>query len=371
VESEREGVKELSVANFTRLQKESAPWSLNYLKQAKQLISKINQNSRNTSKMSAAIKMDELLVTWLSSDAVYENVLNMIETYRSTTQNNSSKAGISSPPSSPPRRGSGPLSGSDDDAISDASPRGVATIPPFYRPAGALSNGTKAKAIRKVAFDSDQSWDGIHMSKELLASTDSRSNADVNTSVSNAAPLAPVKPIKVQVSDIFNDLGKATENGVSAFLTMDNFVKITKEICSFPTFFNGPLYKRILYLWNTHVIKSQAQRLIIWNEFQKEDIKVGLDPDVEAGEKDELLEHLDTVITKEIFKWYWIEEMEDFDASERFFRLLKKPFENYIGKDDFLPYMKELLRDHPVSLSHILLFLAIVLSPLIFASILL
>jgi serine/threonine-protein phosphatase 2A regulatory subunit B'' len=166
-------------------------------------------------------------------------------------------------------------------------------------------------------------------------------------------------------------LGKATENGASAFLTMDNFVKITKEICSFPTFFNGPLYKRILYLWNTHVIKSQAQRLIIWNEFQKEDIKVGLDPDAEAGEKDELLEHLDTVITKEIFKWYWIEEMEDFDASERFFRLLKKPFENYIGKDDFLPYMKELLRDHPVSLSHILLFLAIVLSPLIFASILL
>jgi hypothetical protein len=57
---------------------------------------------------------------------------------------------------------------------------------------------------------------------------------------------------------------------------------------------------------------------------------------------------LDTVITKEIFQWYWVEEMEDFDASERFFRLIKKPSESHIAKNDFLPYMKELLRDHPV-----------------------
>jgi hypothetical protein len=297
--------------------------------------------------MSAAIKMDELLVTWLSSDTVFENVLNVIETYRSTAQNTPSKSGISSPPSTPPRKTGGK---SEDDTVSDASPRGVATIPPFYRPAGTISNGKKAKPIRKQSYDSDQTWEGIHTSKESLAATDPRSNADVGKSLNNAAPSAPPRPIKEQVADIFNELGKPTTDGSTAFLTMDNFVKITKEICSFPTFFNGPLYKRILYLWNTHVIKSQAQRLIIWNEFQKEDIKVGLDPDAEDGEKDELLEHLDTVITKEIFKWYWVEEMEDFDASERFFRLLKKPFENFIGKDDFLPYMKELLRDHPVSI---------------------
>jgi len=294
--------------------------------------------------MSAAIKMDELLVTWLSSDTEYENVLNIIETYRSTAQNNLSKSGISSPPSSPPRKSGGQ---SEDDAVSGVSPRGIATIPPFYRPAGTISNGKKAKPIRKQSYDSDQTWDGIYTSKESLAATVPRSNADVNTSVNSAAPAAPMKPIKEQVADIFDELGKATTDGGTTFLTMDNFVKITKEICSFPTFFNGPLYKRILYLWNTHVIKSQAQRLIIWNEFQKEDIKVGLDPDAEDVEKDELLEHLDTVITKEIFKWYWVKELEDFDASERFFRLLKKPFENFIGKDDFLPYMKELLRDHP------------------------
>ena len=31
--------------------------------------------------MAAPIKMDELLVTWLGSDEVYENVLNLIEKY--------------------------------------------------------------------------------------------------------------------------------------------------------------------------------------------------------------------------------------------------------------------------------------------------
>jgi hypothetical protein len=90
--------------------------------------------------------------------------------------------------------------------------------------------------------------------------------------------------------------------------------------------------------------------LLLWKEFQKDDLKLGVDLDTNDVVKDELLKHLDTVVTKDIFKWYWIEEMENYDASERFFRLLKKPFENYVGKDDFLPYMKELLKDHPVSM---------------------
>ena len=306
--------------------------------------------------------MDELLVTWLSSDNVFENVLNLIETYRSSAHNTPSKtATITSPPSSPPRKSST----AEDDAVSDASPRGVA-IPPFYRPAGTVSNGVKAKPIRKYSFDADQSWDGIYTNKDIAVAADAHSlqpaidsagagagsGAGLATATAIVTAPQPNKPIKEQVADIFNESGKDTADATSKFLTMDNFVKITKEICSFPTFFNGPLYKRILYLWNTFMIKSDSQRLVIWNEFQKEDLKVGLDPNiVEEGaeEKNELLEHLDTVITKEIFEWYWGAEMEDFDPSERFFRLLKKPFTNYIGKPDFLPYMKELLRDHPVS----------------------
>ena len=41
--------------------------------------------------------------------------------------------------------------------------------------------------------------------------------------------------------------------------------------------------------------------------------------------------------------------MEPYDAAERFFRLVKQPETDYVARDDFLPYIKELLSDHPVS----------------------
>lgn len=355
----------------------------------------------NTYNMAAAIKMDELLVTWLSSDNVYENVQQLIERYRSSatstnaigTHNtpskpSSSSSSVTSPPNSPNRRGSGSGSGTDgvtgesqadDDAKSnsDASPRGVATIPPFYRRLGTVSSsGVKAPPMRrKDSFDADQSWEGLYTEQVKGSNPNHGGGAGVgnahqpmtdgndtatgsasgNGSAGGTGVVAPARPIKEQVLSIFRELGKKTEDAAGGddddniFLTMDNFVKITKDICSFPTFFNGPLYKRILYLWNTHTLKSHSQKLIIWNEFQKEELRcLGIDPSEEKEEdKNELLEHLDRVITVEIFRWYWVEEMENYDASERFFRLLKKPFENYVGKDEFLPYMKELLRDHP------------------------
>ena len=53
------------------------------------------------------------------------------------------------------------------------------------------------------------------------------------------------------------------------------------------------------------------------------------------------------VVTYGMFKWYWTTEMEEYDASERFFRLIKQPGAEYIVRDDFLPYIQELLKDHP------------------------
>jgi serine/threonine-protein phosphatase 2A regulatory subunit B'' len=48
--------------------------------------------------------------------------------------------------------------------------------------------------------------------------------------------------------------------------------------------------------------------------------------------------------------------MAPYDKNERFFRLLKRPELDYITRDDFFPYIKELLNDHPVSLiaAHVL-----------------
>mmetsp|Transcript_3188 Transcript_3188/g.4914 ORF Transcript_3188/g.4914 Transcript_3188/m.4914 type:complete len:452 (+) Transcript_3188:519-1874(+) len=116
---------------------------------------------------------------------------------------------------------------------------------------------------------------------------------------------------------------------------------MTKEIFKFPSFFNRPLYHRIVQLWN-----------------QKNGIPTTLTGDKEEDDDDDQDEdnHNNTnntneeesdVITMEMIQWFWKQEVEPFDAHDRFFRLLKQPENEYIGRDDFLPYIKELLNEHP------------------------
>merc|ERR1711976_499601 len=105
-------------------------------------------------------------------------------------------------------------------------------------------------------------------------------------------------PIKDQVCQIFEEHGKLSKDQTSQrkkshhhnlhsatqskYLTIDNFVKITKDICNFPTFFNKPLYKRILYLWNTQSVKSDRGKMILWDEYYNvngDELDTGIDSD--------------------------------------------------------------------------------------------
>jgi len=252
----------------------------------------------------AAIKMDELLVSWLGSDAVYEKVLNLIETHRSSTSTKSGKdtSALLLSPTQPSRKASQQLgyeatvlhAVDDDDihliknsnSLSDPEypppppprspytiiPRDI-TIPPFYTP----NEGGRGRGRPNL----DQSWTSI----------------------------------EPKVGAIFNELGLPlsgnmilNSDGPSQYLLVDNFMRITKEICNFPNFFNGPLYRRIL-------LTSKRQ------------------------ESDG--------ITLNMMKNFWEKNMERFDAIDRFFRLVKQPDRDYISRDDFLPYIEELLVCHP------------------------
>jgi len=367
--------------------------------------------------MAAAIKMDELLVTWLGSDNVYQNVLNLIETYRAT-------ASLASPPSSPTRRSpktenefealdaslamnkgssstkDGSLQPSDSEDILSHSPRTVTTpIPPFYRPAGTInSDGKKIPPIRNnsrknkdTTLDTDQSWDGSFTSSDGAVpppppsdstnstpaiSTTSKTIKSVSSQGSGKKSFIPIKD---QVWTIFDELGnkvevkndqggtditKKTKSKEKIHLTMDNFVKITKDICSFPTFFNRPLYRRILFLWNTKNL-SEEESMNLYKDFlskleKEEEESSSAENDDGSTEKSQsqatassltslhkIFDNWEMLITHEIFRWFWKKEMEDFDLPERFFRLLKQPHCNYIGRHDFSPFIKELLRDHP------------------------
>ena len=86
---------------------------------------------------------------------------------------------------------------------------------------------------------------------------------------------------------------------------------VTKRICGFPSFFNLLVCKRIKF------VNSK---------------------DNSHAEKDK-----DIVIKLKQFLNFWRQEIQPFDPVERFFRLVKQPQANYITKDDFAPFIQELL----------------------------
>jgi hypothetical protein len=310
----------------------------------------------HVTEMAAAAKMDELLVSWLSSDNVYENVLSLIETYRAK-----GNGIVKSPPSSPQFQKNKDIKKEHKEQSKSRD------VPPFYR-----SPGMHLPPIRRNSMDSDQSWDGSYH-KMLINSNETKSSKISPSSLEYDG--SNFIPIKEQVKKIYAEFSvpenmESSSSASQNVLTIDNFVKITKDICRFPTFFNRPLYRRILYLWNVRNIKNEKQKMIIWNEFEKpETISIlgVVEPKSSSGgttgtstkDINELLQHLDKNISLDIFQWFWVEEMQDYDMEERFFRLLKKPHEDFVGKDCFMPFMQELLNDHPVS---IILFVAAILS---------
>jgi len=247
--------------------------------------------------------MDELLVSWLGSDSVYEKVLNLIETHRSSKVNPKDPNGgnnhpLLSPAGQSSRKGASGQNlsrsssssslpdipdNSDDEDVDggsdsppppppnfspgNSSPRDV-IIPPFYNP----NEGGRGRGRPS----SDQSWEAV-----------------VGT-----------------VEGIYNDLSPTGGGGKHVALSVENFVRVTKDVCHFPSFFNQPLYRRILSLNG----------------------KGG------GGEQG---------VTMSMLKNFWDRDMENYDANDRFYRLVKQVDKDYITSDDFSPYIEELLVCHP------------------------
>ena len=246
--------------------------------------------------MAAAIKTDELLIQWLSSDSVFENVQTLIESYRAAEAAKHAPQSTTTP-ASPSRKQS------DED--SESSPRGV--IPPFYP----KSNDTARWRRRRRLLPVSQlgTW---------LPLPDAIETTCVRDQVQDTFRELGQDPPLLSTGSVDSGEGEEVVDPMRRYLTQEGFARITKEVCRFPSFFNAPLYKRILQLWNA---------------------------------RNESVASMD-VVTMDMFTWYWLVEMEPYDAPERFFRLLKQPEKDYIARDDFFPYIKELLNDHPVRISY-------------------
>ena len=273
--------------------------------------------------MAAPIKMDELLVSWLGSDDVYENVLNLIEKY-----DEEGKVGGDQGQENPVNKYA---STNAYPSTSEMPPtNGKQPIPPFYPLR--TSSGTAIHRRRKLPkqFETwdplpDQETNGSPLKTKRQTSREENKAPSDDTVESALVDVNNMVCVRDQLSKLLQEVQVLPqEDGNSDVLNPDGsvkislevFVRITKEICHFPSFFNGPLYQRIIQLWN---------------------IDHPQEPDL-------------TAVSVSTLEWYWKKEMEPYDPPERFFRLVKQPDEDCILRDDFLPYIKALLNDHPVSL---------------------
>ena len=110
-----------------------------------------------------------------------------------------------------------------------------------------------------------------------------------------------------------------------AGVPVEKFVHMTKKLIGIPSFFNLPLCRRIIDLYGNG--ESAVAKPIHKGTAKRQTQGV--------------------IVTLKAFVQFWKAEVEPFSRIERFFRVIKQPIANYILKDDFAPFIQELLHFHP------------------------
>ena len=125
----------------------------------------------------------------------------------------------------------------------------------------------------------------------------------------------------------------------------DEFVALTKEFCGLPSFLSTPLHCRVRWFYQRTLPNqekiSEQDALAISASKKKE--KTGTPKDSNSSGVDTE----NALVTLDMFKVYWKHEIEPYDVTDRFFRLLKKIDSDVIYPSDFEVVLKELLAYHP------------------------
>lgn len=111
-------------------------------------------------------------------------------------------------------------------------------------------------------------------------------------------------------------------------LAVNEFVPVTTTLCGFSRFFNSVLYKRVFSR------SEQAQCLAAAKDKQNATAKAGGDSEGTQNGEDVGADELppDARISLALFEQFWRDEIENFDHVDRFFRLVKKPENEFIEK---------------------------------------
>lgn len=126
----------------------------------------------------------------------------------------------------------------------------------------------------------------------------------------------PLRTVQQYIDDSYETKRAEIEEFFSVYpggVPLKKFVHATKRLMGLPSFFNAPLVRRI------NKLCGDATEL------------EGVLPKVKLA----------------AFEAYWRQEIEPYDRVERFFRVIKQPEVEFILKDDFVPFLQELLHFHP------------------------
>lgn len=285
---------------------------------------------------SAATKLSDLFAEWLS----YESTKRLIEEISDdlaskgeicSASSREDRLAVMQPPRSPTKPSPKKRSQSE---MADQSSVGSSLTQESTSPPGSSS---AAKMLSSLSLDGksgneDDSFDG----SDGGALSRRRANFDSipvffqpKDSKNSVSGSKHKKILEDQLSRRLPEIEamfKPFPNG----MPVEKFVHATKRLCGFPSFFNMPLCKRI------------NQR---FGDDKEPMIKVL--PKTNTNTNRQAIVGLASKIRLKAFLKFWQTEMEPFDRAERFFRLVKQVDKEFIEKDDFLPYIQELLHFHP------------------------
>ncbi|GLE00694.1 hypothetical protein PINS_up009481 [Pythium insidiosum] len=285
---------------------------------------------------SGRMKMEELFRHWLNVDGTKEMIHALVDDIRNGKELHidtmaalhsatgfGSASDLNSPSRSPKRppnyhhfgSSSPSASASNSPLMHGRKKNNVVSL--FGDDLQSLSELEKREPVDVVMNESDQPTD--------------RSTSSVNVEGATLSPKSQIPRFYIpgdgrrgRLRGLSNDaIARKTSDIEARFrdfpdgMKVEDFVAVTKDLCGFPSFFNAPFFQKIINLARPGEVQSPTG-------------------------SDESLR-----ITKDMFLSYWLKELAPCDDVERFFRVVKQPQNDYIERDDFAPFLHELLKYHP------------------------
>lgn len=256
--------------------------------------------------VSARLRMEDLFLEWITA----ENTQRMIDVL---LEDANCKAAVASTPPVVPE-----INTARRDVLASSSARGVARKSPKKRTqaemGSAVTNPQEQHRAKNPSHHKEPAQSEQPQNQPVVVA--SGSTLGIPRFYTPGERKAAKRSALERDSSLFNRT-LAVQKHFDSFpngVPVQDFVHITKRVCGFPSFFNFPLCQRIAELFDPQQPRHSREHL---------------------------------TVSLSAFMEYWKTELESYDNAERFFRLVKRPDAKAIAKDDFVPFIQELLHFHP------------------------